>query len=91
MPICFIAVPKEDDGGDVRRSSRRFTLSSMIQSVRGLSPTSAAAAAVAPPMDIGTPTKFTHNIKIEKAPDGTFTGIDGLPGEMLEVSRCYTR
>ena len=78
-------VPSADDSGDVRRSIRsRSFVRSMIESVRGISPT--AAATVSPPViDIGTPTKFKHNIEIKKAPDGTFTGIDGLPDEMLKV------
>ena len=74
-----------DEAGDARRSSRRFSVRSMIESVRGISP---SAAVVAPPMDIGTPIQesFKHNIEIKKAADGTFTGIDGLPDEMLKAS-----
>ena len=55
----------------------------MMESVRGISPPAAAAA---PPLDIGTPTKFKHNVNVKMAPDGTFTGIEGLPDEMLKVS-----
>ena len=77
-------MPRADDSGDVRKS--RSFVRSMIESVRRISPTGAAAGAVAPPvMDIGTPTNFKVNVQIKKRPDGTFTGIDGLPDEMLKV------